>query len=132
MCSSDLSKYPIPPNYRPYTLGTGDVDLYRVLSWFSGYHRSPSAITLLSHAQGSTPARSMWMSNLEVDIAWADPDHIVCTHLSRTNDITALGHASDANAILSWHIFLGGCVQEETLWADDKSYVVTLPLLLST
>jgi hypothetical protein len=125
------SKYPIPRDYRPYTLGTGNVDLHRVLSWFSGYHRNSSYITLLPHSQGSTPARSMWMSNLQVDIAWADPDHTVCTHLSRTNDITPLGHASDANAILSWCIFLGGCVQEETFWAGDKSYVVTLLLLLS-
>jgi hypothetical protein len=51
--------------------------------------------------------------------------------LSTTKDITPLGHAIDANIILSWFIYLGGPVEEETFWADDKSYAVAPSLLLS-
>jgi len=30
-------------------------------------------------------------------------------------------HAVGANLLLAWYIYLGGYVEEETFWAEDKS-----------
>jgi hypothetical protein len=129
------SKYPcISLEYRYSSEGINAGDLSLILKQL-GHPRSssfsdPRSVGLRYTSQRSTPTRSMWISNLFVDLAWVDPDSTTVTILSKTNVITPLGHASDANAILSWYIFLGGPVQEETFWADDKSYVVTLSLPL--
>jgi hypothetical protein len=133
------SKYPIPLERRSSALGIDDVDLRHILYQFSGdprssrflgYPRNSGSVGFQYASQMSTPTRSMWLSNLHVDLAWVDPDSTTHTYLSKTNVITPLGRASDANSLLSWYIFLGGPVQEETFWADDKSYVVTLSLPL--
>ena len=135
------SKYAIPHSCHYSAKGIDDVDLCHILyqfskasrsSRFSGHPMARNSVSMCFRltSQMSTPTRSMWMSNLFVDLAWVDPDSTILTYLSKTNVITPLGHASDANAILSWYIFLGGPVQEETFWADDKSYVVTLSLPL--
>jgi hypothetical protein len=120
--------YPIPRGYNRYTTKVTNKNLYCVLYWLSRLQFID--ITLDPSSLGSTPAHSMWMSNLHVDITLADPAFFTSITLSTTKDITPLGHATDANALLSWCIYLGGLVQEETLWADDKSYVVTPPHLL--
>jgi hypothetical protein len=124
------SKYPIPilPGYECYDTRGVDKDLSCVLYWFScilSYEiLDPSSL-------GNTLTHSMWMSNLHVDITrtgFNPPSRIT---LSKTKDITPLGHATDANTILSWFISLGGPVEEGTFWADDKSYVVAPSLLLA-
>ena len=38
-------------------------------------------------------------------------------------------HAIIANTFLMWYMFLGGHVEEETFWAADRSYVVSLSFL---
>jgi hypothetical protein len=120
------SKYPIstPPGYYRYGTKGANEDLARVLLWFSFSPLDPSSL-------GSTPTRSMWMSNLYVDVARTGLGPHAHTALSTTEDITPFGHATDANTILSWVIRLGGSVEEETFWADDKSYVVAPSLSLS-
>jgi hypothetical protein len=121
------SRYPIPPGYIPDNAGANR-DLSRVLSW--SFH-TPFYVVLPPSSLGSTPIYAMWMSNLHVDVARADCDPRLRFTLSTTNDITPLGHAADANTILSWFISLHGPVEEETFWVDDKSYVVAPSLSLS-
>jgi hypothetical protein len=120
------SKYPIPSGYDHHDTEGVNTDLSPVLFWFSPM----SVYKKLPPSLGGTPTHSMWMSNLHVDIARAGfdlPSHIA---LSTPMDRVPLGHATDANIILSWFISLGGPVEEETFWADDKSYVVAPSLLL--
>jgi hypothetical protein len=122
------SKYPIPSHYG-YSEAKGvNKDLSRVLSLSSGV---PFLEKFDYSFLGSTPARSMWMSNLHVDVARTGLIPHARTTLSTTKGITPLGHAIDANTILSRFISLGGLVEEETFWADDKSYVVAPSLSLS-
>jgi hypothetical protein len=120
------SKYPIP--YDSYYKGNANLDLRRVLFWLD---QARAYGTLKPSSLGSTPALSMWMSNLHIDMTRANQHPSSRIALSMTKDITPLGHAIDANTILSWCIYLGGPIEEETFWADDKSYVVIPSLLLS-
>jgi hypothetical protein len=124
------SKYPIPRGRCRYRTQDTDKDLYHVLYLFSLPRIHPFTI-LNPSSLGNTPARSMWMSNLQVDMARVDLSLFSRTTLSRANEITPFSHAIDANVILSWYISLGGQVQEETSWADDKSYAVVPSLPLS-
>jgi hypothetical protein len=117
------SKYPIPipPGNNRYDTEGVNMDLFNVLCWFS---REISYHELGPPSLGSTQTYSMWMSNLLVDSARTGFDSFIHITLSRTKDITPLGHAIDANTILSRFISLSGPVEEETFWADDKSYAV--------
>jgi hypothetical protein len=123
------SNYPIPfpPGYVCYNTGGVNRDLSRVLYWFS---RSHPGGELDPSSLGSTLTHSIWISNLYIDFIRAGSSPATSIALSRTKDITPLGHAIDANTILSWFISLGGPVEEETFWADDKSYAVAPSLLL--
>jgi hypothetical protein len=117
------SKYPIPipPGNSRYDTGGVNMDLSNVLCWFS---RVIFYCNLGPPFLGSTQTHSMWMSNLLVDFARTGFDSFMHVTLSETKDITPLGHAIDANTILSRFISLSGPVEEETFWADDKSYAV--------
>jgi hypothetical protein len=115
------SKYPIPHDYDHYYIEDINKDLYCVLHWLSSWR--DTARDLDPSSLGSTPAHSMWMSNLHTDITRADPEHFPRITLPTTKDTAPPSHATDADVVLSWYIYLGGPVQEETFWADDKSYV---------
>jgi hypothetical protein len=122
------SKHPAPLGYDRYNAGGFNKGLFPGLERFSSmvlYPKGPPSFI------GSTLPHSIWMSNLYVDIIQTDPDPHTHTTLSTTKDMTPLDHASDANVILWRLISLGGPVEEETLWADDKSYAVAPSLSLS-
>jgi hypothetical protein len=121
------SKRTIPcDRYRHHTEET-IIDLRRVLSRCTRPGKSKYLrMTFEPSSQESRSAHSIWMSNLHMDITRADPDSRTRISLSKPNDIGPLGRAIEVNAILSWYIFLSGLVQEETFWADKKSYVVIL------
>jgi hypothetical protein len=68
-----------------------------------------------------TPAHSLWVSNLFVDMARADPASFTKVTLSKTGEMAISRQAVDANILLAWYIYLGGCVEEETFWAEDKA-----------
>jgi hypothetical protein len=120
-------KYSIPHDHNHHRAEGINKDLNNILGWLSGWLCSH---TYLIPSPSSTPAHLMWMSNLHLDMIQADPEHHPHITLSITKCTTPLDCTVDVNTILSWHIYLGGPVQEETFWADDKSYVVTLLLLL--
>jgi hypothetical protein len=119
------SKYPIPSSYSRCDAGGVNKDLARILYWFSAMSLY---LPLDPSSLGSTLTHSMWISSLFVDMTRTDFNLPLRITLSRTKDITPLGHAIDANTILSRFISLGGFVEEETFWADDKSYVVASSL----
>jgi hypothetical protein len=122
------SKYSIPSGYSRCDAGGVNKDLSCVLCWFSRMYDYPP---LDPSSIGSTPTHSICMSNLYVDIARTGFYPPARIPLSTTEDITPLGHAINANIILSWLVLLGGPVEEETFWADDKSYAVASSLSLS-
>jgi hypothetical protein len=113
------SNYPFPHGYH-YQSSNITKDLDYVLYWFLPSSNAWRGL-LDSSSMASTPAHLMWMSNMHVDITRAIPGSFMRISLSTTNNTTPLDHVTDANAILSWYIYLGGLVEEETLWADDKS-----------
>jgi hypothetical protein len=121
-------KYPIPHNYEHYRADSINEDLDGILRWLSRWLRFHGRIVGFP---SGTPTHSMWWSNLHLDMIQADPEHHPHATLSMTKDTTPLSCAADVDIILSWYIYLGGPVQEETFWTDDKSYVVTPLLLLS-
>lgn len=68
-----------------------------------------------------TPAHSLWMSNLFVELIRAGTNKIpeyyhACLSAVVTNHQTVI-----ADALLMWYILLGGFVEEETFWVTDKS-----------
>ena len=70
------------------------------------------------------PAHLFWMSSLFVDMAREDPTSLTEISLSKANGTSTSRPAVDANILLAWCIHLGGQVEEETFWAEDKSCVV--------
>lgn len=68
----------------------------------------------------------LWASNLLVDMTRVGPNPSLEFHRSHLDIAVAGQPAIIANVLLMWYMLLGGNVEEETFWAVDKSYVVTL------
>ena len=66
-------------------------------------------------------ADSPWMSNLFVNLArTSSPTTSRLLYNARPTHHKAV----NADLFLAWYVLLGGHVEEETLWAVDKSYVL--------
>ena len=75
------------------------------------------------------PANVLWMSALLVTVARLPPN-------PNGHPQGGIGHIShgrlgtsrtaDGNILLAWYLTLGGHAEDETFWADDKSYVVSI------
>ena len=111
------SRYPIPSGFFSPLAKTGR-DLCEVLRlcWSATHGVSFDRFFL-----DGTPAHSLWVSNLFVDMAWADPSSFTEVALSKAGKMGTSHHAVDANILLAWYVYLGGYVEEETFWAEDKS-----------
>jgi hypothetical protein len=128
-----VSKYPIPT----VSLGSvrhikhTDPDLYHIIRMLKCNleHSKPT----LDFPKGTnTHTHSLWMSTLFVDLTCVGPNLTLASYKSYLSMATSDHQAVIANTLLMWYMFLGGHVEEETLWAVDKSYVVVLlffPLL---
>jgi len=79
----------------------------------------------------NTHAHSLWMSNLFVDLTRTGPNPTLKSYDSYLSAAVTDRQPMIANILLVWDIFLGGHVEEETLWAVDKSYAVVLLSLFS-
>ena len=114
------SKYPIP--YGFFSLvGRVNRNLYQILRLcWSGTQGVP----INSFFVEGIPAHLLWMSSLFVDMAREDPTSLTEISLSKANGTSTSRPAVDANILLAWCIHLGGQVEEETFWAEDKSCVV--------
>ena len=69
-------------------------------------------------------SRSLWMSNLFVDLTRVGPNPTLKSCQSYLSAAATNHHATIANTLVVWYILLGGHVEEETLWALNKSYAV--------
>jgi len=119
------SKYPIP------AISSGsfehtDPDLHHVIRMLE--HNSGTRGPTFDFPSGSTNthAHSLWMSNLFVDLTRAGANPTLKSYESYLNSAVTDNQPMIANILLVWDMFLGGHVEEETLWAVDKSYAVFL------
>ena len=116
---SDRFKYPIPEF--PWNCSP------RGLLYFM-YRLKLSAGDDISEA----PANMLWMSGLFVAIARLSPnpsDPYPREGLAYSiHGRLGTSRAMDGNILLAWYVTLGGLVEEETFWADDKSCVVFISL----
>ena len=124
------SKYPIPTQFRhpiqfilPTLFRSTDLDLGQVVKMLQCNARAPT-LTLPLQESGDTRGHSLWLSNLLVDFAHARPDSDL---LHQQIDFAAAETKHQpmiANVLVMWYLLLGGHVEEETLWAIDKSCAV--------
>ena len=101
-----------------------DSDLYHVIYTLKQNLDDPQLTLNFGGMEGTTSAHWLWVSNLFVDLSHVGPKPIMetCGYLldaARTNH-----QATDANILLMWYMFLGGRVEEESVWAVNKSYAV--------
>ena len=116
------SKYPIPDT--PTGLFEEvDSDLWHVV-WML-WRNLDASRPILFFPDGNTVslAHSLWLSNLFVDLTHVGPNPILKFYESYLTIASANCQATIANILLVWYMFLGGHVEEETIWAVDKSYV---------
>jgi hypothetical protein len=124
------SKYPIPAVFSRSVQHT-DADLHHVIRMLE-CNRAPGKPTLDFPRVGiNTHAHSLWMSNLFVDLTHAGPNPTLGSFGFYLSAASSNHQAIISNILLLWHMFLGGHVEEETIWALDKSYVVvSFPFIL--
>jgi hypothetical protein len=124
------SKYPIPAVFSRSVQHT-DADLHHVIRMLE-CNRAPGKPTLDFPRVGTnTHAHSLWMSNLFVDLIHAGSNPTLGSFGFYLSAASSNHQAIISNTLLLWYMFLGGHVEEETIWALDKSYVVvSFPFLL--
>jgi hypothetical protein len=113
------SKYPIPAVSSSSVQHT-DSDLCHVIRMLE-CNLGPGKPTLDFPTGTNTQAHLLWMSNLLVDLTRVGPNPILKSYQSYLSIATNNHQAAIANTLLMWHMFLGGCIEEETFWAVDKS-----------
>ena len=113
------SKYPIPPS----TFQSTDPDVNDVIYMLSRNFDAPRPILNFDHINETTYAHRLWLSNLSVDLTHVGPKPILedCQYF---NAASTNHEPMIANILIVWYVFLGGHVEEETVWAVDKSYAV--------
>jgi len=116
------SKYPIP-TVSSSSFQHADPDIHHVIHMLE--RNSGARIPILSFpGDTNTHAHSLWMSNLFVDLTHAGPNPTLESYQSYLSAAVTDHRPMIANILLMWRMFLGGHVEEETLWAVDKSYVL--------
>jgi len=119
------SKYPIPA----ISLGSfkhTDPDLHHVIHMLKRNLDTCGPILHFPRVDMNTHTHSLWMSNLFVDLTRAGLIPTLESYKSYLSAAVSDHRPMIANILLIWDMFLGGHVEEETLWAVDKSYVVVL------
>jgi len=111
-----------PFGYLAISQSIPDPDLRHIISMFNQNFATP---TLDFPRTGiNTPAHSLWMSNLFLDLIRIDPKPTLKSYTSYLSAAIADNQAVIANTLIMWYMSLGGDVEEETFWVDDKSYAV--------
>ena len=117
------SKYPIP-EVSSNTSQHADPDLQHAIRMLECNFHSDRPTLDFPKAGANTHNHLLWTSNLFVDLTRLGPNPILGSYESYLSAAVTNHRATIANALLMWHMFLGGLVEEETFWATDKSYVV--------
>ena len=124
------SKYPIPEVSSDASQHP-DPDLHHIMLMLKHNYDSERPTLDFPRAGASTSNHLLWVSNLFVDLVHVGPSPILGSYESYLSAAVTDHRATIANTLLMWHMFLGGCVEEETLWATDKSYVAELSTFVS-
>jgi len=121
------SQYPLPAICLSSFQRT-DPDLHHILHVLErnvGSHRPT-----LDFPRGgtNTHAHSLWLSNLFVDLTLTGPNPILESYRSYLTVAVTNHRGVIANILLIWYMFLGGQIEEEIIWAVDKTYVMIFSL----
>jgi len=117
------SKYPIPGVSSSAPQHT-DHDLHHILRMLRRNFNSERPILEFPKVGENTQNHLLWASNLFVDLTHVGPNPILESYKSYLSMAVADHRAMIANTLLMWYMFLGGRIEDETLWAADKSYAV--------
>ena len=117
-------KYRIPTVFPSSSHPDLDPDLHHVVSMLKHRFGSDNRPILdFSGTNSKNPTHSLWMSNLFLDLTRVGSNPILKSYKSYLNAAVTNNQAVIANTLLIWYIILGGRVDPETFWADNKSYV---------
>ena len=116
------SKYPIPVSIFSSTpFSFTDLDLDDVVAVLRDECPTPALLSLFPDDR-ATLAHSLWVSNLHVDLACAGWNQILSEFWRYFGVATTNHRPMISNILVMWNLRLGGDVEEDTLWAVDKSY----------
>jgi len=118
------SKYPIPAVSAVSASSPqhNDPDLLHLIHMFERNLDASRPVLLFPHGAKNTRIHSLWLSDLFVDLTRTGTNPILESHWFYITIAGANHQAMIANILLTWCMFLGGHVEEETTWAVDKSY----------
>jgi len=125
------SKYPIP-EVSPRTPQHAHHDLCHIIRMLQCNFYSDRPTLYFPNANENTHNHLLWMSNLFVDLTRVGPNPILKSYRSYLSVAVTNHQATITNTLLMWYMFLGGRVEEETFWANDKSYAMDFLSFLST
>jgi len=108
-----------------------DPDLHHIILMLELNSGSSRPTLDFPRVDTTTHTHSLWLSNLFVDLTYVGPNPILASYESYLSVAVANHQAMIANILLTWYMFLGGHVEEETFWAVDKSCVVVSSYFLS-
>jgi len=115
-----VSNYPIPA-VSSSSLKHTDPDLHHIIRMLQCNSGSSRPALDFPRVDTNTHTHSMWLSNLFVDLTRAGPNPTLKSYESYLSAAVTNNRAMIANTLLMWYMLLGGHVEEETLWAVDKS-----------
>jgi len=119
------SKYPVPAVSADSEdlYSHSDPDLFHLIEMLERNLDTSRPILTFLGGRENTQIHLLWLSNLFVDLTHVGQNPILESYpcylaIARNNH-----QATIANILLMWYMFLGGHVEEETIWAVEKSYV---------
>ena len=125
------SKYLIPAISADFAnlLQHNDPDLFHLIRMLERNSNAPRPTIPFPDGAKNTQIHLLWLSNLCVDLARVGPNPVLQSYESYLTIAGANHQATIVNILLMWFMFLGGYVEEETIWAVDKSYAAISSLL---
>ena len=117
------SKYPIP-KISSSSFQNTDPDLHHAICMLEC--NSDKGRPTFNFPSGGTNshAHSLWVSKLLVDVTHTGQNPTLKSYKSYLSMAFVNNQAVIADILLMWYMLLGGCVEEETFWAADRSYVL--------
>ena len=114
------SEYPIPP-VSADSFQRNDHDLFHLIRMLDCNRDTSRPTLLFPGGAKNSRVHSLWLSNLFVDLTRVGPNPILRSYPAYLTIANTNHQATIANILLMWYMFLGGHVEEETIWAFDKS-----------